>query len=435
MKAASASEPGSERVYLGFTANLEHAHAWKTVEKHTRAQQAFDHVAACGLVERTLTLPSSRAITNEELRTVHTERHIVEVDELTAASAADPTNRQLREPDGPGGVYYSPHAASAARLACGCVVDAALTVLRRKDQRTHSFAIVRPPGHHAGFDDTPGHRAEGFCFFNNVAVAAGCALASGEAGKVAVVDWDVHHGNGTQHLFLHDNRVLYISLHRFGDGWYPLSGGVNEVGEAEGTGTTVNIPWPENGVGDADYLAAFHTIVLPLLAQWAPDLVLVSAGFDAAEGDPQGRMAVSPLGFGAMTAALMRAVTCPLTLALEGGYNGAATAACCAAVLRALLGDVLPLPPKQALARCCEPTIRNVLSVQRAHWPVLQANEAFLDDFFRRAGEGVRPARASKRSRSQASSTRASSTSDDQDEPYRGAGLCGPCRCSSCGGH
>ena len=185
-----------------------HTHPWAHVEKRTRASDVYEHLDRAGLLGSVHVLPGHSA-SDEELRTVHTQRHIDEVGRMTAAARADPTNRELCEPDGPGGVYYSGHADAAARLACGCVIDAAVGVLqdsknviatraspgdKARRRAPPAFAIVRPPGHHAGADPTDGHHAEGFCFYNSVAVAAGVVLASGDAQKVAILDWDVRHG-------------------------------------------------------------------------------------------------------------------------------------------------------------------------------------------------------------------------------------------------
>jgi histone deacetylase 6 len=182
---------------------MKHTHEWPHIEKCTRARSAYDHLSQAGLIAQCEELPG-RPATDAELLTAHSRSHLDEVAAITKAVSADPTNRKLREPDGPGGVYYSPEAEASARLACGCVIDAALDVLEAgrtaPPERPVAFALVRPPGHHAGADDTPGHRAEGFCFYNSVAVAAGCALERG-ARRVAILDWDVHHGNGTQKLF------------------------------------------------------------------------------------------------------------------------------------------------------------------------------------------------------------------------------------------
>ena len=385
----------------------KHAHDWNTIEKHTRATDAYNHLQSCGLLQQVQEIRGRKA-TAAELETVHSRRHIDEVERLTQAAREHPTDRKLREPDGPGGVYFSAEADNAARLACGCVIDAAHHVSQTTAtddngsssgaRRRTAFALVRPPGHHAGFDDTPGHRAEGFCFYNSVAVAAGCLLASGHARRVAIVDWDVHHGNGTQRLFYNDSRVLYISLHRYGAGWYPESGAIDESGEGDGVGFNVNIPWPANDIGDTDYLAAFHTIVVPILQGFAADALLVSAGFDAAEGDAQGRMRVTPSGFAAMMRVLLEGTSCPVAAALEGGYNSVVTSQCCEAVIRVLLGEEVAPPPTQRLSKHCQPTLRQVLDVQRPHWPVLRGS--MMDGYFARAAtQQVAPARLSKRSR------------------------------------
>ena len=401
----------------------EHTHEWPHIEKCTRAVHAYDHLVSCGLVAQCQLHPGHTA-SDAELATVHPKKHIDEVKRMTAAAAADPTNRKIREPDGPGGVYYSPQADAAARLACGCVIDATLDVMRDAASpppnappgyRPVSFALVRPPGHHAGADDTPGHRAEGFCFYNSVAVAAGVALTRG-ASKVCILDWDVHHGNGTQQLFYEEGRVLYISLHRFGDRWYPETGELDEVGDGAGLGRNVNIPWPENGMHDSDYFAAFTLVLLPILRSFGPDLLLISAGFDAADGDAQGRMRVTPAGFAHMTAMLLEAVSCPVACALEGGYNPLVTSDCCAAVLRVLLGEASSPPPPQLLSRTTEATLRAVVSTQQAHWPVLRdGRKGVLDRFFSEAAAVGQPERVSKRARS-------APTRQYEDEPVPSKG-------------
>ena len=225
------------RVALFFNEEmLRHTHDWPHIEKAERLRLAFDQLKKHGIAAR-CSLRPGRAATDVELLSAHTARHLEEVRNLTARVIADPMNRNLREPDGPGGIFYSPAAEQAARLACGCVIEATYTVLDASPQKTRSrrvehdpdphrgsavrpsydaaFALVRPPGHHAGHDDTDGHRAEGFCFFNSAAVAARCALETRRAKRVAIIDWDIHHGNGTQTILYEDPRVLYISLHRW----------------------------------------------------------------------------------------------------------------------------------------------------------------------------------------------------------------------------
>ena len=386
----------SKRVALFYHKDVA-AHTfepWPHIEKKTRCSDVHEHLTANGVLQLCVER-LGREATNAELLTVHTQRHVDEVRRMTSAARDDPTNRTLREPDGPGGVYYSAEADRTARLACGSVIDAAYHVLRHPSQR--AFALVRPPGHHAGYDDTPDHRAEGFCFYNSVAVAAGCILSQTSAKRVAILDWDVHHGNGTQRLFEDNPNVLYISLHRFGDNWYPLSGGLEEVGIGSGAGFNLNIPWTDNGLGYSDYKAAFTLIVLPVLLEFQPDLVLLSAGFDAAEGDAQGRMKLTPQGFGALTTMLLRALgpAMPIAAALEGGYNSQVTCDCCEAVIKALSGEEAAEPQPQRLHKCCEPVLRAVVRTQMPHWQSLAKQN--LKAIFEAAKAQGMPERASKR--------------------------------------
>ncbi|WP_424016710.1 histone deacetylase family protein [Halorientalis pallida] len=204
----------------------------------------------------------------------------------------------------------------AALAAAGQAMWAAERALAGDDGRDTPFALGRPPGHHAVEAD-----AMGFCFVNNAAVAARAAIDDGDADRVAILDWDVHHGNGIHDIFYDTGDVYYASIHE--DGLYPGSGDIDETGEGEGEGTTLNVPLLP-GCGDADYCAAIDDFVGPEFVAFDPDLILVSAGFDAHRHDPISRMRVSTEGYGAMTTR-MRDVAdeadAGLGFVLEGGYG------------------------------------------------------------------------------------------------------------------
>ncbi len=208
----------------------------------------------------------------------------------------------------------SPQSVDAAVLAAGAALDATSAVLT--GQAANAFALVRPPGHHA-----EAAFAMGFCLLNNAAIAAEAALRAG-VERVAVLDWDVHHGNGTQHIFYARRDVLYLSCHQFP--FYPGTGAPTEVGVSTGEGYTVNCGLP-GGQGDADYGAVFQELFLPVLTAYRPGLIIVSAGFDPHDADPLGEMRLSERGFSAMCAALQSAANelCGgrLVLLLEGGYS------------------------------------------------------------------------------------------------------------------
>ena len=244
-----------------------------------------------------------RAASREQLGRVHDADYLRRMAETAGQSVA-------LDPD----TFTSPETLDIAHLAAGAVVDAVERVLGGLHAR--ALALVRPPGHHAERD-----RAMGFCFFNNVAVAAAHARAMG-AARVAIVDYDVHHGNGTQHMFESDPSVLYVSMHQFP--FYPGTGDADEIGHGDGRGFTVNVPL-EVGATDEDYRVVFADIVTPVLRSFKPNLLLVSAGFDAHERDPLGGMRVTTPAFGAMTNDL-RAVAdecCGgrLVAVTEGGYD------------------------------------------------------------------------------------------------------------------
>lgn len=274
----------------------------------------FDAVAARWL-ERGGRTMAPRAATREELERVHSPEYLDRVG-ATAGHAV------MLDAD----TFTSPESYEVALLAAGAAIQAAEHAL---DHREPAFALVRPPGHHAGRD-----RAMGFCLYNNIAIAAAAARARG-VERVAIVDIDVHHGNGTQWMFYDDPSVLYVSTHQHP--CYPGTGSADEVGNGDGLGFTVNVPL-EAGATDADYALVYRDAVVPILDRFAPQLVLVSAGFDAHERDPLASMRVTTEGYAAVVRQVVEVAERHgvVALVMEGGYELTALAACLGASLAAI---------------------------------------------------------------------------------------------------
>jgi len=281
-----------------------------------------------------------RPATDEELSRVHDPSFV----------------KWLRTLDGEQGyidadTYVSPESVSVAELAAGGTVAMVDALLDGPVKR--GIALVRPPGHHA----RPDH-AMGFCLLNNVAIAAAHARARG-LERVAIVDWDVHHGNGTQDAFWDDPNVLYVSTHQFP--FYPGTGAVQETGERDGAGFTVNVPLTAGG-GDGVYRAAFERVILPVLSDYAPQLILVSAGFDASARDPLAEMTLSADAFGWMARALRGIADASadgrIALVLEGGYDLVALEAGLLAATRGIIDgtavDIARLPDHEDVARAAK---------------------------------------------------------------------------------
>jgi acetoin utilization deacetylase AcuC-like enzyme len=259
--------------------------------------------------------------------------------------------------------YLAPDSVVAVRRAAGGSVDLVKAMLAGELQR--GVALLRPPGHHA----RP-NQAMGFCLINNVAVAAAQALAQG-LSRVAIIDWDVHHGNGTQEMFFSDPRVLYASLHQWP--FYPGTGNAPEIGEGEGRGYTLNIPLSQ-GAHSGDYAAAFDRVLLPVLEAYRPELVLVSAGFDAHRNDPLAAMHLDAAAYGWMTSKLLRVAEQTaggrMALFLEGGYDLGALEESLAASLR-VLGQVAPEPIEPPSPQPIhEAEIKRTKKALEGKWPV-----------------------------------------------------------------
>lgn len=386
--------PAKPRFTTGLvydTLMLKHQCACGNTNSHPehagRIQSIWSRLQETGLRGKCECIRGRKA-TLEELQTVHSEAHAL-------LYGTNPLNRQkldskkllgsltsvfVRLPCGGVGVdsdtiWSEVHSSGAARLAVGCVVELAFKVAT--GELKNGFAVVRPPGHHAE-ESTP----MGFCYFNSVAIAAKLLQQRLHVSKTLVVDWDVHHGNGTQQAFYSDPSVLYVSLHRYDDGnFFPGSGAPDEVGTGPGVGFNVNMAFTgglDPPMGDAEYLAAFRTVVMPIANEFAPDVVLVSSGFDAVEGHPTplGGYNLSAKCFGYLTKQLMGLAGGRVVLALEGGHDLTAICDASEACVSALLGNELdPLPEKVLQQRPNANAVRSmekVIEIHSQYWRSLQ---------------------------------------------------------------
>ena len=279
-------------------------------------------LAASGLLDDAL-LIAPRPATEDELAAYHTRDYIAHVRRVTSEGGG------WLDPETP----VVPGSWEAAVLAAGAAIELTDAVL--SGQARQAFGLLRPPGHHAMRD-----RGMGFCVFNNVVVAVRHAQRRG-VQRVMVLDWDVHHGNGTQDAFWDDPSVLFVSVHQ--DNWYPAGwGSVDQVGAPGAEGTTVNIPLPP-GTGNRGYALALDRIVLPIARQFQPELIFVSAGQDASMEDPLGRMLVTMSGYRAMTERVRQLADelCDgrLVVLMEGGYSLRYVPFCTLAIVEALVGQ------------------------------------------------------------------------------------------------
>lgn len=327
-----------------------------------RSKQLLDLFGYTDAMER---IPDLE-VDDEILLAYHTQEYITRVKDV--GKTGGDTGRGA--PIGRGGDRI-------ARFAVGGVVAAVNSVMTGDVH--HTYALVRPPGHHAMSD-----RGMGFCIFANVALAARHAQRAHGAAKIAIVDWDVHHGNGTQDAFYDDPSVLFISIHQedlFPVGW----GALDQVGEGKGAGTTVNIPLPA-GSGNRAYLEVMETIVVPVIRQFGPDLIMVSAGQDASVQDPLGRMSLTTAAYRAMTRILRDAAdeicASRLVIAQEGGYSDFYAPYCSAAIGEGLcdgLNNILPLeepygpraesmPPSQRVGLDSRAAIDDAIAQHRRFW-------------------------------------------------------------------
>jgi acetoin utilization deacetylase AcuC-like enzyme len=314
----------SAALYLAFDPLFfEHRSRGYHPERPERLEAARRGLSRCESAGVEARLLAPRDATDEEILQAHAPAYLAELGRLAGHHAALDAD-----------TYLAPASVAAARRAAGgamALVDALLDA--EGDAPRQGVALLRPPGHHATRD-----QGMGFCLLNNAALAAYAALARG-LSRVAIVDWDVHHGNGTQDIFWTDDRVLFISLHEYP--LYPGSGAAKERGEGRGLGFTVNVPLPASA-NDAVYRLAFDEVVLPALRRHRPELVLISAGFDAHARDPLASMLLTEAGYAWMAQALRRVADETaggrVGVVLEGGYDLTAIEGAMEATLLGVLG-------------------------------------------------------------------------------------------------
>lgn len=332
-----------DRAMLGHDPGRHHP---ESPERLRALEGALARDSTLGSIE----LEASSEASAEVIERVHTTEHVQRLLSFRDEEVA-------LDPD----THVSPGSIRAALLAAGAATTAVDAVCT--GDSPSAFAFVRPPGHHA-----ESGRAMGFCLFNNVALAAAHARAVHGLERVMIIDWDVHHGNGTQEIFEHDRSVLFCSLHQ--SPHYPGTGAVRECGSGEGAGYTVNIPMTA-GSGDADYALAFDALVDPIADQFRPELVLVSAGFDAHRLDPLGGMQISDDGFaelcGRALAIAQRSAHGRLALLLEGGYDLDGLAGGAVSCGRVLTGET---PPKcgAETTNNGEHAVSQAIAAHRGNW-------------------------------------------------------------------
>jgi acetoin utilization deacetylase AcuC-like enzyme len=325
-------------------------------ESHRRLETVYDMLEDPDMAGKCVNVPVREA-TEEELLYIHSKDYIG----LVASTAGKPYGYLDGDTQTSAGSYL------AALRAAGGLCNAVEMVI--KGELDNAFALVRPPGHHA-----ERNRGMGFCLFNNVAIAAVYAKRKLGLERILIADWDLHHGNSTQHSFEADPSILYFSTHQYP--YYPGTGGFSEVGTGDGQGYTVNVPL-STGYGNSEFNAIYKHILQPIALEFKPDLVLVSVGFDIYEGDPLGGMAVTPEGFAGLTHTLMEIArqTCDgkIVLTLEGGYNLQGLRDSVKAVLKELCGesiiggsDLAGEAGRAAIA----PLIERVKKAQDKYWKI-----------------------------------------------------------------
>ncbi|KAK7121849.1 hypothetical protein R3I93_022821 [Phoxinus phoxinus] len=338
------------------------------IEVPERLTVSYEALKTHGVAQRCTQVPVRQA-TEQEILLAHSEEYLEAVKQTPEMTVEELKAFSRKYSD----VYFHQNIYRCAKLAVGATLQLVDGVMKREVR--NGMALVRPPGHHSQRS-----AANGFCVFNNVAIAALYARKSYSLNRVLIVDWDVHHGQGVQYCFEEDPSVLYFSWHRYERQtfWPNLpESDYTSVGKGKGSGFNINLPWNKVGMTDSDYLAAFFHVLLPAAYEFDPELVLVSAGFDSAIGDPEGEMCASPEIFAHLTQLLMPLAAGKMCVVLEGGYNLTCLAQSVCQTVQTLLGD--PAPRLSGLGAACESaleSIQNVRKAQSSYWSGFKHIEA-----------------------------------------------------------
>ncbi|KAK3366529.1 hypothetical protein B0H63DRAFT_371286, partial [Podospora didyma] len=319
---------------------------------------------------------AARVATKKEIQAVHDPSHYRWVEELSKKPFQELNRISAALEDNRNSLYTGKGTFEASLVSAGGAIETCKNVV--EGVVDNAFAVIRPPGHHA-----EPNAAMGFCFFNNVCIAAKACQSSfpDACRRVLIVDWDVHHGNGIQKTFYEDPSVLYISIHVYIKGdFYPgradepsmPDGGVRHSGAKGGLGRNINIGWPSQGMGDAEYMAAFMEIIIPIAHEFDPDLVIIAAGFDAAAGDHLGGCFVTPNCYAHMTYMLMSLANGKVAVCLEGGYDSDATSSSALAVVRTLMGRPPPRMEVASIDKSAAVTLRRVRKCLAPFWECMR---------------------------------------------------------------
>ncbi|XP_027660357.1 polyamine deacetylase HDAC10 isoform X3 [Falco cherrug] len=328
------------------------------IEVPERLSSSYEQLKCYHLVERCVQVPA-REGSEEEILLVHSSEHL-EVAKSTQTMNEEELKRVSGNYDA---FFFHPNTYCCARLAVGATLQLVDAVMLGKV--CNGMALVRPPGHHS-----QKNAANGFCLFNNVAIAAEYAKLKYSLQRILIVDWDVHHGQGTQYIFEEDPSVLYFSWHRYEhqEFWPSLKeSDYDAVGLGRGKGFNVNLPWNKVGMENSDYLAAFFHVLLPMAFEFDPELVIVSSGYDSGIGDPEGQMNATPEVFAHLTHFLMQLANGRLCVILEGGYHLKSLSESVCMTVKTLLGD--PVPQITGEMAPCLSAVESIQNVRAAHKP------------------------------------------------------------------